>query len=281
MRPRIHTAVAALAALSLAVVASACGSDEDVAAARASQPKLDRSKFGNPASAKNTWFPLTPGYQSVRLGKVNRGHRRLEHRRVYTVTDVYKTIDGVSTVAVLDQDFDGGQVGEQALDFLAVDKRGIVWYLGSYTEAYEGGRFVNANDGWLAGVKGAKAGIYMLAHPKPGAAAYVQEDQPGSSPTIAKVVKAGQRTCVPFRCFKNTLVIEEDGEKKYFAAGVGGIKTEPEGGGEQETEELINLRTLSSKGLSEISNEVLKLDRHARSTVSDVYGRSRAAKRKR
>jgi hypothetical protein len=264
------------------MVASSCGSSEDVASARASQPKLDRSNFGNPASARNKWFPLKPGYQSVRLGKVNRGHRRLEHRRVYTVTDVFKTINGVRSVAVLDQDFDGGQVGEQALDFLAVDKRGIVWYLGSYTEAYEGGRFVNANDGWLAGVKGAKPGIYMPANPRPGTAPYVQEDQPGSSPTIAKVVKAGQRTCVPFKCFKNTLVVEEDGENKYFAAGVGGIKTQPKsGGGEQETEELINLRTLSSKGLREISNEVLKLDRHAQSTVADVYGRSRPATRKR
>lgn len=281
LRAPTHIAATALAALSFGVLVSACGSDEDVAAARASQPKLDRSNFANPASAKNRWFPLTPGYQSVRLGKVNRGHRRLEHRRVYTVSDVYKTINGVRSVAVLDQDFDGGQVGEQALDFLAVDKRGIVWYLGSYTEAYEGGRFVNANDGWLAGVKGAKAGIYMPANPKPGGAAYVQEDQPGSSPTIAKVVKAGQRTCVPFRCFKNTLVVEEDGEHKYFAAGVGGIKTEPKGGGEEETEELINLRRLSSKGLREIGNEVLKLDKHARSTVSDVYGRSRAATRKR
>jgi hypothetical protein len=281
MRPRAHVAIATVAALSLGMLASACGTDGQVAAAQASQPKLDRSNFGNPATARNKWFPLTPGYQSVRLGKVNRGHRRLEHRRVYTVTDVYKTINGVRTVAVLDQDFDGGQIGEQALDFLAVDKRGIVWYLGSYTEAYEGGRFVNANDGWLAGVKGAKPGIYMLGNPKPGGAAYVQEDQPGSDPTIAKVVKAGQRTCVPFKCFKNTLVVEEDGENKYFAAGVGGIKTQPLGGGEQETEELINLRTLSSRGLTEISNEVLKLDKHARSTVSDVYGRSRPATRKR
>jgi hypothetical protein len=282
MRPRTHTAATVLAALCLGILASACGSSEDVAAARASQPKLDRSNFANPATAKNKWFPLTPGYQSVRLGKVNRGHRRLEHRRVYTVTDVYKMIDGVPTVGVLDQDFDGGQIGEQALDFLAVDKRGIVWYLGSYTEAYEGGQFVNANDGWLAGLKGAKPGIYMPANPKPGTAPYVQEDQPGSSPTIAKVVKSGQRTCVPYRCFKNTLVIEEGGsENKYFAPGVGGIKTEPKGGGEQETEELINVRTLSPKGLREIGNEVLKLDKHARSTVSDVYGRSKAAKRKR
>lgn len=282
MRPRAHATVATLAVISLALLGSACGTDEQVASARASQPKLDRSSFGNPASARNKWFPLTPGYQSVRLGKVNRGNRRLEHRRVYTVTDVYKTIDGVRAVAVLDQDYDGGQIGEQALDFLAVDRKGVVWYLGSYTEAYEGGQFVNANDGWLAGVKGAKPGIYMPANPKPGGAAYVQEDQPGSDPTIAKVVKAGQRTCVPFKCFQNTLVVEEDGsENKYFAAGVGGIKTEPKGGGEQETEELINLRRLSSRGLHEIGNEVLKLDKHARSTVSDVYGRSKPAKRKR
>jgi hypothetical protein len=95
-------------------------------------------------------------------------------------------------------------------------------------------------------------------------------------------VKAGQRTCVPLKCFKNTLVIEEDGsENKYFAAGVGGIKTEPKGGGEEETEELINVRSLSSRGLREIGNEVLKLDRHARSTVAGVYGHSHAAKRTR
>jgi hypothetical protein len=282
MRPRIHAVVAILAVLTLAMLGAGCGTDEQAVSAGANQPKLDRSNFGNTAPDKNKWFPLTPGYQSVRLGKVNRGHRRLEHRRVYTVTDVYKTIDGVRGVAVLDQDFDGGQVGEQALDFLAVDKRGIVWYLGSYTEVYEGGRFVNANDGWLAGVKGAKPGVYMPADPKRGGVPYVQEDQPGSDPTIAKVVKAGERTCVPYRCFKNTLVIEEDGsENKYFAAGVGGIKTEPKGDGEEETEELINVRNLSSEGLREISNEALKLDKHARSTVAGVYGRSQAAKRKR
>ena len=279
--------VLAAAAVALASGALlACGGDSSSntpAAADVTQPKLDRSAYTATATAtdRNRFFPLKPGYQSVRLGKVNRGSRRLAHRRVTTVTDVFKVVDGVRAVALLDQDFDGGQIAEQALDFLAVDKRGVVWYLGSYTEAYEGGRFVNANDGWLAGVKGAKPGIYMPAHPKPGGAPYVQEDQPGSDPTIAKVVKAGQRTCVPFKCFKNTLVVEEDGENKYFAAGVGGIKTEPKGGGEQETEELINVRTLSSKGLREISDEVLKLDKHARSTVAGVYGRSKAAKRKR
>ncbi len=118
------------------------------------------------ATGANRWFPLKPGYQSVRLGAVNRGSRRLPHRRVYTITDISKVISGVRSVIALDQDFDGGQIGEQALDYLAEDSRGNVWYLGSYTEAYEGGRFVNANDGWLDGIEGGKAGIYMPAEPK-------------------------------------------------------------------------------------------------------------------
>lgn len=282
MPRRSHCALAAFA-LAVAVLISACGSDGDADAARASQPRLDPSNFAATATNRNAWFPLEPGYQSVRLGKVNRGNRRLQHRRVYTVTDAFKTIAGVRAVGVLDQDFDGGQISEQALDFLAVDKSGTVWSLGSYTEAYEGGRFVNASDGWLAGVGGAKPGIYMPARPRVGGAAYLQEDRPGSDPTIAKVVRRDQRTCVPFKCFSDTLVIEEDGsEYKFFARGVGGIKTAPKGGGgEEETEDLINLTRLSARGVAEMSAEALMLDNHARSTVPDVYGRSHKAKRKR
>lgn len=279
-------AMAATAAATLACgTLAACGgsSADERAAAAVPPPRPNPADYGaDTATDRNRFFPLKPGYQSVRLGKVNRGSRRLAHRRVTTVTDVFKTIDGVKAVAILDQDFDGGQIAEQALDWLAVDRRGAVRYFGSYTEAYEGGRFVNANDGWLAGVKGAKAGIYMLARPRVGSPAYTQEDQPGSDPTVAKVVRSGARTCVPFKCYKGVLVIEEDGENKYFAPGVGGIKTEPRSGrGEEETEELINLTQLRSRGLAELSNEVLKLDRHARSTVRDVFGPSRPARRRR
>jgi hypothetical protein len=280
-------AVAAAAAATLAGgTLTACGnsSADERAAAAVPPPRLVPADYGaDTATGRNRFFPLKPGSQSVRLGKVNRGSRRLAHRRVTTVTDVFKRIDGVQAVAILDQDFDGGQIAEQALDWLAVDRRGAVRYLGSYTEAYEGGRFVNANDGWLAGVKGAKAGIYMLARPRVGSPAYTQEDQPGSDPTVAKVVRSGARVCVPFKCYRGVLVIEEDGsENKYFAPGVGGIKTEPKrGGGEDETEELINLTQLRPRGLAELSDEVLKLDRHARSTVRDVFGPSRPARRRR
>jgi hypothetical protein len=217
------------------------------------------------------------------VGHLNRGHRRLTHRIVYTVTDVSKRINGVRTVAVLDQDIDAGQIAEQALDYLAEDRQGTVWYLGSYTEAYEGGQFVNAADAWLTGVKGARPGILMKSKPRPGTPPYVQARVPGDEPDVAQVVKTRQSNCVPFKCYKNVLVIQEgtgDGEYKYFAPGVGGIRTEPRyEGGEQEVEELINFTQLSPRALAELSSEALKLDQHARTTAEDVFGGSPPAKR--
>jgi hypothetical protein len=111
------------------------------------------SAFGSGQTGANKWLPLKPGLQVISRGGVSRGSRRLEHIRVQTVTDVSKRINGVRAVIVLDQDFDGGQIAEQALDYLAEDKQGNVWYLGSYTESYEGGQFVNASDARLAGIK--------------------------------------------------------------------------------------------------------------------------------
>jgi hypothetical protein len=277
--------IAAIAAAALSIcLLAACGSDGGTSklAQGATAPPPKPSRFGaQTATAANRWYPLTSGYQSVRLGKVSVGSRRLTHRRVYTVTDVVKQIAGIRTVVALDQDYNGGEIAEQALDYLAVDKKGNVWYFGSYTEAYEGGQFVNVNDGWLSGVKGGKAGILVPAHPRPGTRAYIQARVPGDEPDVARVVKTGASKCVPFKCYKNVLVVEEGGsEHKFYAAGVGEIGLEPlESGGEQEVEELVNLTHLRRRGLAELSAEALKLDRHARKTVAEVFGASKPAQR--
>ena len=295
-RRRPSRVAATVALLCAGALVSACGDDDKQTASvsteasqteagqnQASSERSGRGKFGAPATGANRWFPLKPGTQTVKLGHLNRGDRRLTHRIVHTVTDVSKRIDGVRTVAVLDQDIDAGQVAEQALDYLAEDKQGNVWYLGSYTEAYEGGQFVNAADAWLAGVNGAGRGILMQAKPRKGTPPYVQAKVPGDDPDVAQVAKTGQKNCVPFKCYRNVLVIQEGtdgGEYKYFAPGVGGIRTEPRyEGGEQEVEELINFTQLSPRALSELSAEALKLDKHARSTAQDVFGSSSPAKR--
>jgi len=232
--------------------------------------------------AANKWLPLEVGTQWVREGHVYVGHRTLTHRVVTTVTDVSKRVDGVTTIAVLDQDFNGGQLSEQSLDYQAVDARGNVWYLGSYTEFYEGGQFVNAAGAWLAGVNVSKGGIYMQADPRTGTPAYSPAQPAGSPADTAKVAKTGISRCVPFRCYKNVLVIDEGGgdEYKYFAPGVGQIKTEPQGaGGKQEVEELVNLIHLSPKGLNEVSAEALKLDRNAAKQQSAVFGNAAPGRR--
>ena len=279
-RQVVLAGAAAAAILSGAAAAASGGT------ASGGQMRFDPRNFGAPATGANKWLSLRPGMQSVRQGFVRVGHRRLPHRRVFTVTDVSKVIDGVRTVAILDQDFNGGEIAEQALDYLAEDKRGNVWFLGSYTESYEGGQFVNASDAWLAGVKGALPGILMQAHPRAGTPPYSQEKIPGQEATTARVVKTGQSLCVPFKCYKDVLVIQEGSpsepgviEYKYYAPGVGGIRTEPRSGTEQETEVLINLTQLSPRGLAELSAEALRLDRHARVAAPDVFGRVPAAKR--
>lgn len=230
----------------------------------------------------NQYFPLVAGTQTLRNGSITRGSRKLHHRRRVTVTDVVKEVDGVRAVAVLDQDIDAGQISEAALDYYAQDKTANVWYLGSYTEIYEGGEFVNAADAWLAGENEATAGIAMLADPQKGLS-YVEARIPGRETIRAEVAEVGKRKCVSYDCFPKALSVLEDGtEFKYYGPGVGDIATEPNySGGEQEKEELINVIQLTPEGLTEASTEALRLDRHARSAAEDVFGASKAARRDR
>jgi hypothetical protein len=244
----------------------------------ANYKKFDPKNFGDPMGEGNRWYPLVPGTQTLRDGSIHRGSRNLKHQLRTTITDVTKTINGVKTVAVLDQDIDAGQVGEASLDYLAQDKSGNIWYLGSYTEKYEGGQFVNAVDAWLAGKKGAKPGVWMMTDPQEGMK-YVQMHNSRET-TRAVVSKVNDRKCVPFDCFKSLVILEpNDRELKYFGRGVGHIATEPNySGGEQEKEALVNVVRLKPKGLAEMSAEALKMDKHARKE-SSVFAKSDPAKR--
>jgi hypothetical protein len=285
-RGHIFTSGAAIVAICCGGVVAGCGGGDKKkeTTPQVSQPPITKkSAARNPARGKNRWKPVVPGHQSVREGKVIVGHRTVTHRRVYTVTGVHKKIDGIDSVAILDQDFNAGQLSEQAIDWQAEDKQGNVLYLGSYTETYEGGQFLNATDGWLAGIKGSKGGVIMKAKPKVGDVYYESRPTGYSSPA-SKVIKTGVRKCVPFKCYKDVVVIQEGGENdpewKYYAPGAGGILTEPHySGGEQETELLVNVTTLSKRSLDELNAEVLKLDKHARQVFPDVYGKSKPAKR--
>jgi hypothetical protein len=258
--------------------ASSAPSSTAIQKKNANYKKFDPQNFVDPLSAQNSWYPLAPGTQTLRDGSITRGSRKLKHELRVTVTDVTKEVNGVQTVLVLDQDIDAKQVGETSVDYLAQDKFGNVWYLGSYTEIYEGGQLVSTPDAWLAGENGAKPGVWMMADPKEGMK-YVQA-QTRQETIRAEVAKVGDRKCTPFKCFKALAILEDGSEFKYFGPGVGHIATEPNySGGEQETEELVNVVKLTSKGLAEYSKEALKLDKRARKEAKSVFGDSDPAQR--
>lgn len=269
---------------------AACGDDGGggASSAVAEPTQFDPGDFGDPVATVNEWLPLKVGTQWVREGLTDVGTRRTPHRVVSTVTDVSREIEGVNTVVLLDQDFDGGQLAQQSLDYLAGDEEGNVWFLGSYTEEYEGGQFVTATDAWLAGVKRAKPGILMQADPRTGTPPYFVAQPPGGEEEVdvAQVVETSQSQCVPFKCYEDVLVIREgkevapDNEFKYYAPGVGQILNTPRSASQhRDVEKLINLTQLRPRGLDELSTEALKLDRHAKDVVQDVFGDAPTANR--
>jgi hypothetical protein len=240
--------------------------------------------FSTSLARPNTWWPLIPGRQWVREGTTLVGHRPVPHRVITTVTNVWRVVDGVRAVAVLDQDIDAGQISQESLDYLAQDRQGNVWLVGAYTELYEGGRFVTNEDAWLAGVGGGQAGILMPANPSTIRTPWSIARPPGDDADAAEVVQRGASMCVPYGCFRNVLVIREgkalslDNEFKYYVSGVGLIFNLPRSMSvHKDHEAVVNITQLSRRGLAEMSAEALKLDTHARTTTKpSVFARSAA-----
>ena len=113
----------------------------------------------------NPWFPLHPGtvfdYRGVKDGK--------RARDVLTVTHVDRTILGIRATVIHDRLYLNGHLAERTTDWYAQDRSGNVWYLGESTATLDArGRTLSTEGSWRAGVGGARAGIYMPAHPTSG-----------------------------------------------------------------------------------------------------------------
>jgi hypothetical protein len=250
-----------------------------------------RAKFDKSSThITNQWLPLKPGSKLIYKGSAipEDEKTRVKRRVVTTVTDLSKWIDGVRTLVIWERDYTAGKLGESEIAFFAQDKAGNVWLLGEYPEEYENRKVVDAPT-WISGRKGARAGIAMLANPKVGTPDYAQGFAPPPVEFVdrARVYKKGQKTCVPVKCYKDVLVIEEF-EKgvpgvfhlKYYAPNVGLIKVGWKGAQEEEKETLalVKRQQLSSKELAKARKTALKLDNRAYKRSADVYGKTPPAK---
>jgi hypothetical protein len=274
--------------LSCSPLLTACGGPDAAkpVAKKTREATFVRSNFGHPATGASPWLPLKPGTQWVREGSTLVGDRKVPHQVTTTVTDVYRVIDGVRTVAVLDYEVDSGQISQESLDYMAEDKDGNLWVFGGYTEEFEGGRFVSSVDAWLSGVRGAKYGLLVPAEPRVGSPPFAIAAPDAGERDVAEIIKLGARRCVPFKCFGDVLIVREgkesapDNEFKYYARDVGQIDNVPRTASRhKDVEPLVNLTQLSPKALAEASAEALRLDRHAMKQAPGTFGRFPPARR--
>lgn len=242
--------------------------------------EFDPSSFVNPTRDTNPYHPLKPGLQWVRGGSTLVGGREVPHEIITTMTDVIRVIDGVPTIAMLDESTDSGEVSQVGMDYLALDRAGNVWILGGYTEEFEGGQYTNTESAWLGSGEGQMVGILAPAEVTAETPAWCIGAAPDEAASVGEPVEIGVRQCVAFGCYDDVRVIQEgevsapDNENKSYAPGVGVIKNVPlDASLHEDRFELLNFLELSPAGLTEASQTVLDLESHAReSTAVDVYG---------
>ena len=244
------------------------------------------AEFTNPTTVDNTWFPLQPGTHMVYRGETIEDGEKLQHRVEFTVTDLTKVVAGVESVVVLELDFSAGELVESELALFAQADDGTVWHLGQYPEVFEDGELVET-PAWVHGIKGAQAGITIRENDKAGDPSYSQ----GWGPEVgwsdrARVIKVGERTCVPAGCYEGVKVTEEysDDEPgalqhKYYAPEVGGVRVGWAGNDPtKETLELVSVETLEPAALAVARAAALTLEKSAYQHSKEVWGATAPAR---
>jgi hypothetical protein len=247
---------------------------------------VDASRFSHPTNIDNKWMPMKPGMQWVYEGtSVEDDGKAVPHRIVITISDLTKTFGGIRTVVSYDVDYTDGELVEAELAFYAQDDDGNVWQFGEYPEEYEDGKFIKAPT-WLHGIKGAQAGIMMQAQPRLGTPSFAQ----GWGPAVGwkdrgVTYQVGQDVTVRSGSYKDVLVVKESAEGepdaeqlKYYAPGVGNVRTGWIGTGAKATEnlELVKIQQLDAKALAAVGAKALQLEKSAFKRSKDVYAKSQA-----
>jgi hypothetical protein len=199
---------------------------------------------GFSARVDNPWYPLEPGstyvYQGVKDGEPS--------REVMTVTRRTKVIDGAPCAVIRDLLYLRGRLEERTTDWYSQDAKGNVWYFGEKTaELGKTGKVISTAGSWTSGVGGARAGIFMFAHPTPGRWAR-QEYYKGQAEDHFKVLSTQVSVTVPYISTTHAMLTKEwtplePGviDHKYYVRGIGTV-LEQTAKGPLERNELVSFR---------------------------------------
>lgn len=180
----------------------------------------------------NPYFTLPVGKQMTYEARTRNG---IEKNRI-EITGETKEITGVATLVYWDRVWLNEMLIEETKDYLAQDAEGNVWYFGEDVDNYEGGKLKDHAGAWIAGVDGAKPGIWMKANPNVGDL-YRQEFYRGIAEDMAEVLSTNESVTVPYGSFVNCIKtrdftpLEPDvQEYKYYCKEAGSLVLEEQQG---------------------------------------------------
>ena len=180
------------------------------------------------STGQNTYFILQPDYRLVLEGIDDEDTSRL----VITVLNETKTVNGVETRIVEENETINGKTTEISRNFYAYCKlTGSIYYFGEEVDIYKNGKAVSHSGAWIA-EGGNKPGIIM-----PGEyvieSRYYQEIAPGIALDWAEIISTDVTYKTPAGTFANCLKTTEstdlnpkEKEYKHYAPGIGLIQDE-------------------------------------------------------
>jgi hypothetical protein len=180
------------------------------------------------ARVTNPYFPLLKGMTWEYHG-VKDGRRMVDLVRV---TGRVRRIQGVPCMAIADWTWLDGKLGERTTDWYTQDSAGTVWYYGERTaELDRRGRIISREGSWLSGRRGARAGIFMPAHPRVGQSA-AQEHFPGHAEDHFRVMSRHSTVSVPFGTFRGRALLTHEWtplepkvlDGKWYIKGIGEVR---------------------------------------------------------
>ncbi len=178
-------------------------------------PQINPADFTT--NITNPYFSLPIGKKTVYQSESEDGTERIE----IVVPGWTKTVMGVNTLVMWDRVYLNGELIEDTRDYLAQHKNGDVWYFGENVDSYEKGVIKNHDGTWIAGVDGAKPGIWALASPKVGDE-FRNEYYAKQAEDITKIVALDASVTVPLGtytgCFKTLewTPLNPNTESKYY-----------------------------------------------------------------
>jgi len=184
--------------------------------------RFDVDKADLLPTGTNAYIPMQPG----RVLKLKHGNDTL------TVTILAETqaVDGVVTGVLEERETKNGALIEVSRNFMATHKAtGDVYYFGEDVDNYKGGKVVDHESAWRAGMAGARFGLMIPAKPTVGQAFY-QETAPKVAMDRVEVVSTTETVRTAAGTFENcvhlreTTPLEHGVSHKYYAPGIGIIK---------------------------------------------------------